>query len=237
MENKKLLYILIGLTTVLILVGIANLFFMGNHTPAESVEQTDEELAGLDEELMEDAAGATTPTNNQRPQAIQSQPAQASDSRATSPAQNNSSQTTPATRPQAREFNIRTWVNRSIPLTFESGGGAADSIKRQYAHIVRDLERVQQLLLQGNTQEALELIRPMLRDRGNIYREDAEWYNILALLAAENTDSGLNHLSRMLRDNIHLYYFLGTELQAEMVSIQALIQRSSGSGEQPKDAW
>ncbi|TVQ43016.1 MAG: hypothetical protein EA362_12160 [Saprospirales bacterium] len=77
----------------------------------------------------------------------------------------------------------------------------------------------------------------MLNDRGNIYREDAEWYHVLALFAAGNNESGLNHLNRLLRDNIHLYYFLGTELQAEMVSIQALIQRSSGTGEQPKDAW
>ena len=77
----------------------------------------------------------------------------------------------------------------------------------------------------------------MLNDRSNIYREDAEWYNILALVAAVNNESRLNHLNRLLRDNIYLYYFIGTELQAERVSIQALIQRSPGSGEQPKDVW
>lgn len=241
MANKQLMYVLIGLTTVLILVGVANLYFMNKQSAEEISEKIEDEVTlsdGATEYADESVANEENATGtNQRQEAAQPETGGQAENRTRTPAQSNQSQTVPRSGTQVREFNIRTWVNRSIPLTFESGSEASEAIRRQYAHVVRDLERVQQLLLQEKADEALQLIRPMLNDRSNIYREDAEWYHILALFAAGNNEAGLNHLNRLLRDNIHLYYFLGTELQAEMVSIQALIQRSSGSGEQPKDAW
>ena len=241
MANKQLMYVLIGLITVLILVGVANLYFMNKQSVEEISEKIDDEVTlpnGATEYTDESVVSEENATaTNQRQEATQPQTGGQAENRSTTPTQSNQSQPAPRSGTQVREFNIRTWVNRSIPLTFESGSEASEAIRRQYAHVVRDLERVQQLLLQEKADEALQLIRPMLNDRSNIYREDAEWYHILALFAAGNNEAGLNHLNRLLRDNIHLYYFLGTELQAEMVSIQALIQRSSESGEQPKDAW
>ncbi|TVQ43019.1 MAG: hypothetical protein EA362_12175 [Saprospirales bacterium] len=241
MGNKQLMYLLIGLTTVLILVGIANLYFINKQSGEEISEKIDGELIPPDETTEyqnESLTEENAAVNNQRQQTTQPQSGGQAEIRTRTPAESNQSQTTPRTGTHVREFNIRTWVNRSIPLTFESGTEASENIRRQYAHVVRDLERVQQLLLQEKADEALQLIRPMLNDRGNIYREDAEWYHILALFAAGNNESGFNQLNRLLRDNIHLFYFLGTELQAEMVSIQALIQQSAGkSGTQPKDAW
>jgi hypothetical protein len=240
MGNKQLMYILIGLTTVLIIVGVANLYLMKNQSTEKTSEGTNEIEASYDNDVDSseaDSRGLNSESNQSPPSATQQKSTPPARSKSTAP-QSNQNQTTQSTRPQVREFNIRTWVNRSIPLTFESGGDASEAIKKQYAHVVRDLERVQQLLLQEKADEALQLIRPMLNDRGNIYREDAEWYHILALFAAGNNESGFNQLNRLLRDNIHLFYFLGTELQAEMVSIQALIQQSAGkSGTQPKDAW
>lgn len=133
------------------------------------------------------------------------------------------------------EFNIKKWVNKSIPLTFESGGGAADSIKQQYRYVVRDLENVQQLLLQNQPDSARSLIRPMLWDRSNIYREDAEWYQILTLLASGDRKSGLERLNRLTKDNIHLYYFLGQELHAELVPISSRIQNRSDGQSKKED--
>lgn len=133
------------------------------------------------------------------------------------------------------EFNIKKWVNKSIPLTFESGGGAADSIKQQYRYVVRDLKNVQQLLLQNQPDSASSLIRPMLWDRSNIYREDAEWYQILTLLASGDRKSGLERLNRLTKDNIHLYYFLGQELHAELVPISSRIQNRSDGQSKKED--
>lgn len=234
MAGKQSIQILIVLISIAILVGIVNIYFYlqsDNHV-LESPELVYEPSETLEEGEVQQAETQFDESDRKTPEASTSGSEKVPEAESRSTSQNAGTSETP--KPPAtptdsgiREIDIQHWVKRSIPLTFESGGGAADSIKKQYAHVVRDLERVQQHLLEGNSEAAMSLIRPMLWDRSNIYREDAEWYQILTLLAAKNYDSGLNQLNRLLRDNMHLYYFLATELHGELVPIQTILQRSS----------
>lgn len=232
MASKKGTHLLIVLVSIAILVGLVNIYFSlksENHVlQSNSVESQLEIEESTNRDQPHHTNGGTTVKEDEKDQRVSSSGSSTTGSESQQN-QNNSqtSQANPATGSGVKDIDIRRWVNRSIPLTFESGGGAADSIRKQYAHVVEDLKKVQQHLLDGNSEAAMALIRPMLWDRSNIYREDAEWYQILTLLAAGNHESGLTQLNRLLKDNMHLYYFLGTELHAELVPIQTIMQRSS----------
>nr|MBS0037905.1 hypothetical protein [Saprospiraceae bacterium] len=234
MASKNSTQILIVLISIAILVGMVNIYFsMKSENHILQSTKDHHQMDGLplsENDKPIDRDGSTLVRGNEADKEVTS-PGSTSSSGSgeaqQSQTQSSASQATPTTGSGIKDIDIRRWVNRSIPLTYESGGGAADSIRKQYAHVVEDLKKVQQHLLDGNSEAAMALIRPMLRDRSNIYREDAEWYQILTLLAAGNHDSGLTQLNRLLRDNMHLYYFLGTELHAELVPIQTIMQRSS----------
>ncbi|TVR83252.1 MAG: hypothetical protein EA409_03340 [Saprospirales bacterium] len=231
--TKQSLYILIALLAAVLLVGVANLYFMlknEEHIHAVSIEEEwNEELEGETtavealEQLPNGERGKKSsdrPTTGTMQQTAETQrPAEQRST--TEPA------ATPSRPSRSAEINVPQWVNRSIPLTFETRGGAADSIRKQYEHVVKDLQAAQQHLINGNAEAAMALIRPMLWDRSNIYREDAEWYQILANLSAGNNETATNQLNRLLRDNIHLYYFLGRELHAELVPIRELMQQQA----------
>lgn len=231
--TKQSLYIISALLAAVLLVGVANLYFMLKDDEHIHIAEKEDEW---EKEMEDDVAKADSreqvakdqnATGTTESTAAGSSPQNTETQRASEQRTTTESATPPSRPSRSVEIDVPQWVNRSIPLTFETRGGAADSIRKQYEHVVADLQAVQQHLINGNAEAAMGLIRPMLWDRSNIYREDAEWYQILANLSAGNNETATNQLNRLLRDNIHLYYFLGRELHAELVPIRELMQQQA----------
>ncbi len=171
---------------------------------------------------------------------VQDKPTTTKESEADSKKDDDSAETEKAVSPSARqtEIDIEYWLERSIPLTFESRTETSRDVRKQYEHVIAELENVRELLKKGEHNQAMAKLRPMMWDRSNIYREDAEWYYILALITAGNKNTAIEQLNRLLRDNIHLYYFLGRELHEELVPIRDLIQRQvRSSGDRAADGF
>jgi hypothetical protein len=230
--SRQAVNIIILLLSILILVGLANIYFMlqkDKHI-LHPVEKSEEEAIDDDytyAEPLDTKQKESASANQQIKDREKESDTQQKTERKKEASESTDREQPPAATRKEPEINVAYWVERSIPLTFESRGGAADTIQRQYRHVVRDLQQVQEHLKKGEHQQAMQLIRPMLWDRSNIYREDAEWYQILALISAGDTNTATNQLNRLLRDNIHLYYFLGRELHAELVPIRKLMQQQA----------
>ncbi|TVR87231.1 MAG: hypothetical protein EA411_08465 [Saprospirales bacterium] len=218
--------------SILILVGVANIYFLlqKDRHIMTSVEKTEtdnyEEYITGELEEVNDSADRTLDEKRQIGQK-QEKNSIRNQSEAESQKTDDSADAEKAASPPARqaEIDIKYWLERSIPLTFESRTETSEDIRRQYEHVVKELQQVRTHLKNGDHSQAMALLRPMMWDRSNIYREDAEWYYILALISAGNESAAIDQLNRLLRDNIHLYYFLGRELHEELVPIRDLIQR------------
>ncbi len=211
-------------------------------TPADKTETENYEDYNAGE--IEEDKDTTLESLQEKPEtgqtSQQDKPSSANQPEADAKKEGDSRETEKAASSPARqkEIDIEYWLERSIPLTFESRTETSEDIRKQYEHIVRELEQVRTHLKNGDHSQAMALLRPMMWDRSNIYREDAEWYYILALISAGNKNTAIEQLNRLLRDNIHLYYFLGRELHEELVPIRDLIQRQVRSrGDRPADGF
>jgi len=245
--SKQSLNILIFLVSILILVGVANIFFIlqkDRHimTPADKTETENYEEYNAGE-LEEDQDTPLEPREEKQETGqtgVQDKPTTTKEPEADSKKDDDSAETEKAVSPSARqtEIDIEYWLERSIPLTFESRTETSRDVRKQYEHVIAELENVRELLKKGEHNQAMAKLRPMMWDRSNIYREDAEWYYILALITAGNKNTAIEQLNRLLRDNIHLYYFLGRELHEELVPIRDLIQRQvRSSGDRAADGF